>query len=318
MTEAHNRRQASFQVLLATLWLTMVVLAIKVWAGWATHSLSLLAESLHTLIDGFSVVLSLVAVASPYRMAGREVWYHGRRETASLLVLVAFLGFAGLSLLTLSVQQLEAITHSQTPRSPVQVSLPLVQLLAVVVAINLCLALFEQYESRRLESTALRINASHMLRDGWLTLAMLAGLVGVWAGYIWLDPLLAIVLVLMAIKSCWRVLTWQLPLLVRQVAIAPEALAQIVCQVEGVTHCTKIRTRGVVGRQVFVDLTLVLHPEFLGVARLIGERVEGTIRERYGPVQVRIRLDGDRPDGEAGFDGFHLKNNTSPRHGELD
>lgn len=317
MAEAHHRRRAIYQVLFATLWLTLLVLAVKVWAGWATRSLSLLAESLHTLIDSFSILLSLTAVASPYRVSW-EIWSHDRRKTAGVLLLVAFLGYAGLSLLGSAVQRLEFITHSnmEAATSP-QISLPLIQLLGVVIAINLCMTVFERYESRVLDSAALRLNANHMLRDAWLTLLVLVGLVGVWQGYIWLDPLMAIVLVLMSVKSGWRVLNWQIPLMVKQVAIAPEALAQIATQVEGVTHCTRIRSQGIVGRHVLVELHLVLHPEFLGSSRPIAERVEGAIRERYGPVQAIIYVKGDQSDPDQRLDSVHWKD-TTYRKGEPD
>jgi cation diffusion facilitator family transporter len=293
MTEARNRRQASFQLLLATLWLTLLVLAVKVWAGWATRSLSLLAEALHTLIDSFSAVLSLLAITPSSRLSGRELWSYGKRETAGVLLLVAFLGFSGFSLMRLAFAQLEAATHSQPLPFPTQIELPLIQLLGVVIAINICLMLFERYEARALESTALRLNADHMLRDTWLTVVVLVGLIGVSQGYIWLDPVMAIALVLFMVKSFWRVLNWQLPLLVQQVAVAPEALAQIACQIEGVTRCQRVRSRGLVGRQVLVEMQLVVHPEFLSAASRIAEQVEGAIRGHYGPVQVVIHFNSD-------------------------
>ena len=294
MTEAYSRRRASHQVLLATLWLTLLVLAVKVWAGWAAKSLCLLAESMHTLIDGFSTLLSLLAIAAPGRLSGREVIGHGRVESTGMLLLVAFLGFAGFSLFGVASQQLEAITRNVAEPFDVTMSLPLIQLLGVVMAVHLCLAFFERYEARVLESGVLRLNAAHMLQDSWLSLVVLVGLVGIWRGYLWLDPLLAILLVLAAVRSCWRVLNWQLPLLLRQIAIAPEVLAQIARQVEGVTHCYRVQSRGIVGRYVFVEMHLILHPEFTGAARVIAERVEGAIRECYGPVQAIIHIDSEQ------------------------
>lgn len=308
MTEAYSRRRASHQVLLATLWLTLLVLAVKVWAGWAAKSLCLLAESMHTLIDGFSTLLSLLAIATPGRLSGREVIGHGRAESTGMLVLVAFLGFAGLSLFGIASQQLEAVTRNVADPFDVTMSLPLIQLLGVVMAVHLCLAFFERYEARVLESGVLRLNATHMLQDSWLSLVVLVGLVGIWRGYLWLDPLLAILLVLAAIRSCWRVLNWQLPLLLRQIAIAPEVLAQIARQVEGVTHCYRVQSRGIVGRYVFVEMHLILHPEFMGAARVIAERVEGAIRERYGPVQAIIHVDSEQDSIDDTYNSMETRN----------
>ena len=294
MTEVSDRRRPIYLVLLTVLWINLLVLAVKVWAGWATASLSLLAESLHTLIDGSSTVLSLLSTASAYRVSGREVWGHSRREAAGILLLSAFLGFAGFSLLIVSMQQLEAATQGVEVIFPVQINFVLVLLITLVMVVSTGLALFERHQATRLESQALRLNANHVLQDSWLNLIVLVGLIGVWQGYIWLDPLLAIALVLLAVRSLWWMLNRQMPLLVKQTAIAPELLAQITYQIEGVTHCYRIRSKGVVGRQVLVEMHLGIHPEFMPAAHLIAERIEGAIRERYGPVRAKIMIDGDR------------------------
>ncbi|MBW4582997.1 MAG: cation diffusion facilitator family transporter [Tildeniella nuda ZEHNDER 1965/U140] len=294
MAEAQGRHWASRQVLLASLWLTLLVLVVKVWIGWATQSLSLLAESLQTLINGFSILLSAIATTSPYPTS-RETGGHGRLEAILALLLAAFMGFACLSLLVVSVQQLEAIAQVATTLLPVRMSPPLFQLLGVVMATNFCLACFQRYESGLLENPALRFSANHLFQDTWLMLPVLAALVGVRRGYPWLDPLLAVLLLIAAVCNCWQVFNWQLPSLMKQMAIAPEALAQTIHQVEGITHCYGIQSRGVVGRQVFVEMHLILHPECMNVARSIAERVERVIRDRYGPAKVVIYIDSDRP-----------------------
>lgn len=293
MTEARDRRRSVYQVLLITLWLTLLVLAVKVWAGLATRSLSLLAESLHTLIDSFSTLLSLIAISSlPYRQTGRELWSHSRRETAGLFLLLAFLGFSGFTLLVMAMQQLQSLSLGLISPLMPSVTPPLIQLLGLVVAVNICLVLFERYQSRHLESQALWFNANHMLKDAWLTVLVLLGLVAVSQGVTWLDPVMAIALVLLAVRSVWRMVNWQLPLLVQQTAIAPEALTQLATQVEGVLQCHCIRSKGLVGRYVFVEMVLVLHPEFVGSARSISDQVEANLRDRYGAIHARIRIHG--------------------------
>ncbi|HEY9655292.1 MAG TPA: cation transporter, partial [Crinalium sp.] len=62
--------------------------------------------------------------------------------------------------------------------------------------------------------------------------------------------------------------------------------------------CYGIQSRGVVGRQVFVEMRLILHPECTSIARSIAERVERAIRDRSGPVKVVIYIDSDRPKSE--------------------
>ena len=285
--EAEQQRQTCYRLLLMMLWANLVVLTIEVIAGWVSHSVCLLAESLHTLIDIFSTALSLIAIASPQRPLGREIWGHGRGEAGGALILAAALGFFGVSLLLVALGQFQMAMQTNTA-FPVEVTVALMQLMAAMVAIALTLALLVSYQGRYLSSLTLKLTTQHVLGDGWLSITMLLGLVGIWRGYIWLDPLIAIALLIFSLHSFWRVLDTQLPTLLRPTAIAPEAIAQIVTSVEGVTRCNRIRSRGMVGRQVWIELYLAVHPEFLDMAHTIGERVENALRQYYGPVDTQI------------------------------
>ncbi|MEL6816276.1 MAG: cation transporter dimerization domain-containing protein, partial [Cyanobacteria bacterium J06598_3] len=146
---------------------------------------------------------------------------------------------------------------------------------------------------------ALKLSTQHILKDAWITLFPLVGIIAIGQGYRWLDPLLATILVALAMGSLWRMLNAQLPMLLKPTAIAPEAIAQIACQIEGVTRCTRILSRGMVGRQVWIEIHLALHPEFMVIANTIGERVERTLREHYGPVRAQIWLDESYQDASA-------------------
>jgi hypothetical protein len=93
--------------------------------------------------------------------------------------------------------------------------------------------------------------------------------------------------------SAWQMLKRQMPLMVRQIAIDPGAIAQVVRQVDGVTHCDQIESRGIVGRQVLITLRLVIHPEFLGTEGQIMQSVEAVLRQTYGPVKVSVQVESD-------------------------
>jgi cation diffusion facilitator family transporter len=293
MTEGQTRAHVGRFILSTTFWLTVFILSVKVSAAWAVQSLSLMAESLHTLLAGFSTFLSLLTIPRSDRLEEPFIYGHSKRETLITFLLVAILGFAGLNLLGLSAQQLVATVQRGTSIFPVRVSLALVQLLGVMVATTLGLAFLGIYQGRILRNASLRFNASQLLKDAVLTLLVLGGLLAVWWGIGWLDVLLAILLVLLAAGSCWQVVNWQLPLLVQHTAIAPEAIAQMARQVQGVTHCYRIQSRGVVGRSVYVQMHLVVHPDFIEFTPRIAERIEQAIQERYGPVHVTFHLDDD-------------------------
>lgn len=282
-----------------TLWVALLVFAVELTAGWVSHALCLLAISLHTLIDIFSTVLSLVAVASPQRTLGKEIWGHGRGEATGALILSAILGFAGISIAIIALDQLRLTLQTNQNVFPVSVTIPLLVLVSVMIVVMFGLAYMASWQSKRNSSVALRLNTEHILNNAWLNGVLLLGLIAIWRGYRWVDPVFALVGVMLAGYRLWTVLYNQLPMLLKPTAIAPEAISQIVCQTEGITRCTRILSRGMVGRQVWIELHIVLHPEYMVIASSIGEKVERSLREHYGPVRAQIWLDPNQAEGQA-------------------
>ncbi|RZM81925.1 cation diffusion facilitator family transporter [Leptolyngbya iicbica] len=297
---ADPQRRRCYRLLLTWLWVTLLVLGIEAIAGWATRSLLLFAEALHTFIDAFSTVLSLVAVASAQRPLGREVWGHGRAEVAGTLAAVSLLGFTGLSLVFTALSQLFSAVTSSADAFRVALDRPVVYLMVVLLALSLAIAAYAYYRIQDFGSLALMLHTQHVLGDVWLSGVTLVGLIAIWQQQTWVDPVLAVGLTVFSISSLWQVLGDQLPTLLRPMAIAPEAIAQIVTQIEGVTRCVRIRSRGLVGRQVWVELHLIIHPEFAGVAHIVGERVEAALRLQYGPLRAQIWVE-DAPPNQAAY-----------------
>jgi cation diffusion facilitator family transporter len=294
-----RQRRHCYRLLLTWLWITLLVLGIEAIAGWMTQSLLLLAEALHTFIDAFSTVLSLVAVASAQRPLGREVWGHGRAEVAGTLAVVSVFGFTGLSLVFGALQQtVNAIAGAADPFKA-SVDRPVVYLIVVVIALSLVVATYAYYRGPTFGSLALMLHTQHVLGDAWLSGVTLAGIIAVWQQQAWVDPCLAFLLTLFAVTSLWQVLQDQLPTLLRPMAIAPEAIAHVVAQVEGVTRCVRIRSRGLVGRQVWIELHVAIHPDFRGVTNIVRERVDAALRLQYGPLRTQITVEEAQPNQAA-------------------
>ncbi len=292
MHQGTSPRQITYRLLLTVLWATLLLLAVEAIGGWANHSLTLLAEALHSLVDGFSTILSLVAVTSPQRQMGREVWGHGRAEVAATLMLCAFLGFTGVSLVLIALGQLFKNLQGIADPFPVTIHTQVLWFTAAMVILTISLGIYASYQARNLNSLALKLNTHHFLTDAWLSVIMVAVLMAIWQNQLWLDPVYALVLLPLVARSLWRVLNDQLPMLLRPTAIAPEAIAHLVNQVDGVIQCTRIRSRGMVGRQVWIELHLVLHPEFMGTTDQIGEQIEARLRHQYGPLRTQIWVEG--------------------------
>lgn len=280
-----DRRQVR-QVLIATLVLNLLVVVLKSLVGFWTGSLSLLADALHSVTDSANNVLGLVTnqLASP--QPDRDHPYgHQKYEAVGALGIAAFLGIACFEILQ------NAIERIIMGGSPVTMSAIALWIMIIVLGINILVAFYERQVGLRLGNKILIADAHHTMSDVWITISVLGGLIGVWLGWQWLDLVMAFPVAVLVFKSGWAVLRENLPWLVDEMAIAPEAIHATVMQVPGVVNCHDIASRGLLGRQVFIDMHLIVEPRDLENAHEISERVEALLEQKYGPTRITIHLE---------------------------
>lgn len=274
------------RVLSITLVLNVFVVLLKLIVGSWTGSLSLIADALHSITDSANNVLGLVTnqLASP--VPDRDHPYgHQKYEAVGALGIAAFLGIACFEILRGAGERLIF------GGDPVTMSALSLWFLLAVLGINIFVAFYERRVGNRLGSNILIADAEHTMSDIWITIAVLGGLIGVWLGVQWLDLVLAFPVALLVIRSGWVVLSANLPWLVDEMAIAPEAIHAEVMQVPGVLNCHNIASRGLLGRQVFIDMHLIVEPQDVLTAHDITEQVEQQLEEEFGPARVTIHIE---------------------------
>lgn len=279
-------RRAVQRVLLITLGLNLAVVVLKATVGSMTGSLSLMADALHSVTDSANNVLGLATNRLANPQPDRDHPYgHHKFEAIGALGIAAFLGIACFEILTSAIERI--ISGS----NPVEMSAIALGLLLVVLVINIFVAVYERRVGMALNSKILIADARHTLSDIWTTVVVIGGLIGVWLGIQWLDIVLAFPVALLVFKSGWTVLRENLPWLVDEMAIAPEAIHAQVMQVPGVLNCHSIASRGLLGRQIFIDMHLVVQPRTVNEAHRITEAVEERLESLYGPARVTIHIE---------------------------
>ena len=103
--------------------------------------------------------------------------------------------------------------------------------------------------------------------------------------------MLAVPVAILVFQSGWTVLKANLPWLVDEIAIAPEAIYDRVMAVPGVTNCHDIASRGLLGQQVFIEMHLIVDATDVETAHSITEAVEAALEAQYAPVRVLIHLE---------------------------
>lgn len=283
----YDNRAEVKKVLIITLLLNLFVMGLKAFVGYSTGSLSLLADALHSVTDSANNVLGLVASKFSSPHPDREHPYgHHKFEAVGALGIAAFLGIACFEILQ------GAIERIIKGGSPVKISGSELWLLLIVLGVNIFVAFYERNVGRRVGSSILIADATHTMSDVWVTISVLGGLIGIWwLNFQWLDVVLAFPVALLVFWSGWSVLKENLPWLVDQIAIAPEAIHAIAISVPGVINCHDIASRGVLGRQVFIEMHLIVDAPDVETAHHITEEVESQLQQRFSPVRILIHVE---------------------------
>ncbi len=281
-----NRSQVQ-KVLIQTLFLNLFVLGIKLVVGLSTGSLSLIADALHSLTDSANNVLGLWANRAASPQPDREHPYgHQKFEAIGAMGIAGFLSIACFEILRGAVDR---IIH---PAVATKITGTEFWFLMLVLAVNIFVATYERREGKRLNSSLLIADAYHTLSDIWVTIAVLIGLGGVWLlNWQWLDIALAFPVAALVMSSGWTVLRENLPWLVDESAIAPEHIADIARSVPGVLNVHDIASRGVIGRQCFIEMHLIVEPSEVAAAHAITEAIEDKLEQRFSPVRIMIHVE---------------------------
>ena len=296
---ADNRSEVR-KVLIITLLLNLLVMAIKAAVGWLTGSLSLLADALHSVTDSANNILGLVTNHYANPQPDRDHPYgHQKFDALGALGIAAFLGIACFEILSGAVERL--INGGKV----VKISPNELWILLIVLGINIFVTFYERSVGKRLGSAILVADAKHTMSDVWVTIMVIGGLIGVWQGQVWnipqlqsLDVFLSFPVAVLVFSSGWKVLTENLPWLVDEMAIlyegsanAPEVIHAIAIDVPGVVNCHSIASRGVVGRQVFIEMHTIVDAVDVETAHRITEEVESRLEERFSPVRILIHVE---------------------------
>ncbi|MCU0533428.1 MAG: cation diffusion facilitator family transporter [Hydrococcus sp. Prado102] len=288
-----DNRSEVRKVLIVTLLLNLLVMGLKAVVGFKTNSLSLQADALHSVTDSANNILGLITSRLSSPEPDRDHPYgHQKYEAIGALGIAAFLGIACFEILQGAI---ERIWHGG---SPVRISGAELSILIIVLGVNIFVAFYERKVGRRINSPILIADAYHTMSDIWVTIAVLLGLIGVWQGEILnfpqlqlLDVILSFPVALLVFYSGWTVLKANVPWLVDEMAIAPETIHQIVMEVPGTLDCHDIASRGLLGRQIFIEMHLIVDAPDVETAHKITEEVEIRLTERFSPVRILIHVE---------------------------
>src|SRR5215207_3426027 len=181
----------SFAALFATALLQVVVVVLS-------GSIALLSVTIHNFGDALTAVPLWIAFALGRLGASRRFPFgYGRVEDLAGVMVVLIILF---SAVVAAYQAIERIIHPQ----PVGLLWAVAAAALVGFIGNEAVAVFRIRVGRQIGSAALIADGYHARTDGWTSLAVVAGAVGVWLGYPLLDSMVGLLIAAAILVIVWQ------------------------------------------------------------------------------------------------------------------
>jgi cation diffusion facilitator family transporter len=218
-------------------------------------SVALLSDTIHNFGDAATAIPLWIAFALTRLGASRRFTFgYGRVEDLAGVVIVLIILF---SAVVAGYQAVERLINPQ----------PVGFLWAVAAASlvgfmgNEAVAVFRIRVGREIGSAALVADGYHARTDGWTSLAVLAGAVGVWLGYPLADPIVGLLIAAAILVIVWQsgkaVFTRLLD------GVEPEAIEEIrhtASCVPGVEDVSEVRARWL-GHRLHAEVNVAVDPD---------------------------------------------------------
>jgi cation diffusion facilitator family transporter len=266
----------------------LATIALKTGAWWVSGSVSLLSDALESLVNLAGALFALAMVVIAERPPDDDHPYgHHKAEYFSA-------GFEGVLIFAAALAIVWAAVQRLLHPEPLQ-SVGLGVALSVLSSVlNGALAWAMLKKARAHRSMALEADARHLFTDVYTSAGVVIGLGAVMAtGWLWLDPLLAILVALNILRE-GASLVWRSAEGLMDRAVEPEVRAEIDKTLEVFRH-QAIRFDHVVtrraGQRRFVDLHMHMPSAWtLGRAAAVRTSVEQALMAAVPGLRASIQL----------------------------
>ena len=269
-------------VLYKVLFLNLIVAVAKIALGTATGAVSVLSDGYHSLTDTASNVVGIVGVRIADAPPDVDHPYgHRKFETMASLGILIFL------ILVLQEVLSAAWERFQTGGEPTINTLTFVVMFGTFL-VNLGVVFYERSAGKRLSSEVLLADAHHTLSDLLTSATVILALVGVKLGYLWLDPVAAVVVAAFIGYACWEIFQSTTGILADRFVIPEQEILDVVKSVPEVIGSHHIRTRGS-NDFVFLDLHIWMQADMsLDKAHSLSHVVKDRLMARFPQIKDAI------------------------------
>ena len=278
-----KRKTAWLSVLSNTL-LVILKLVVGIYVG----AVSLISEAAHSAVDLLAAVIACYAVRKSAQPPDEAHAYgHGKFENLSSAIEALLIVFAAIWIVYESIRKFSNLTPPEFLEYGI-----IIMIISIVVNYFVSKRLIQV--ARMTHSQALEADGLHLQADIWTSCGVLIGLSAMKiTGWLWLDPLIAIVVALIIFKAGYRMTVESAQELVdiRLPKEDEKIIEEIFQSHEAVLGYHKLRTRRS-GAHRLLDVHIILDKNMhLYKVHEICDQLEGQIRQKLGMCDVVIHAE---------------------------
>ena len=259
--------------------------------GLASGSLGLVSEALHSGTDLVAALLTFFAIGYAGRPADPSHPYgHGKAEHLAALAEAAVLALVSIAVGALALARLAGWIEIET-----DAAWWVFVAVAVVIAIDVSRTVVSLRAGRRYGSPALLSNALHFGSDLVGTIAVLAGLAAVRAGWPAGDSLAALFVALLVVTAAARLMRRNVDVLMDSApADAVLAARDAISALDPPVEVRRLRLREAAGR-TFTDVVIGVSPgAAVGQGHAVADRVEAAVQNVLPGSDVVVHVEPAR------------------------
>jgi len=274
------------KILLWILLVNLIVAIIKLLIGYLIHSSSMFADGYHSLADASSNIIGLIGIHFAAKPEDEKHPYGHQKYETLAGIFISFMLFIGS--IRVIIGAIEKFKYPIVPN----ISTESLILLIFTLIINTLISTFQYKKGLELNSQILISDSIHTKTDIYISVGVLATLLGVKLGLpVIIDPIFSIIVAVFILYSAYEIFKENGNILVDAVAIDADEIKAIVMKYKEVKGVHKIRSRGTLN-SLFIDLHLLVDPSLdVEETHRLVHLIEDEIRSRYKNTQLIAHLE---------------------------
>lgn len=272
----------------ASVSVAMILCVIKILAYSVTGSVAILSSLIDSSLDLIASGINLFAVRHALVPADHDHRYgHGKAEAIAGLAQAIFITGSSVFLM------FEAINRFLHPQ-PIENSMVGISVMVISITLTGLLVKFQHFVVNKTGSIAITADSIHYVSDLLLNLSVITALLlSVYLDWQLADPVFALIVAIIILRSAWQIAKQSLAQLMDQELSddVREQIKRIALQHPQVLNLHELRTRSS-GRQYFIQLHLEMDGELkLKEVHEIANQVEIEICKEFPNAEVIIHQD---------------------------